>query len=616
MPYAAAPSGARYHYELYGDGDEKVLFVGGFACCKGYWKPAVANLLNKGRAAAAEQQQDSGSIAPSHSASPPSSLSSPPSPSPSSSSPLSLSTEASGPTPRNRYQICIFDARGFGQSGIGGLSAFSTSNMAIDTLALLAHLGWITPASGSPYLSFLPASSSSSAAAPPVLHVVSWSLGGMISQELSFLLLSPASRVSHSLTSLVFTSSSPGGYREPDEPAVSYFLRNQPPWDGFKLILGILFLSLTNAARISWVLRLHFSDEYLNRPYEGVWPLQEEEECFCTEGCEKAAVRAMSRMAKQEEKREAQKQGEDSGSSGSGQAQLPSPSSSPPSGRPLLNRDVLAQVYASRSPFDRNVVYYLYGLAHHVVAVYTHAFSRDRFHQLHLYNTVTTHSAQQSKTVTRTSAALSIPSTLPGPQAATVRERRVTPLVLTGDRDLLISPQNSLTLAKYLRCAAVIVKNSGHMMYVEHPNLFANIIHKHFTMAKASRTVQQQHASSSPSSAVWHEDDMVKVVDYTRSNHPDRHRRLSTISASLSSSSPAETAKPSLLSSLSSLRSLLTVFFFFKLVSSLPQLRLLRGRMIGSFSEVVRPLVLLHQHLRSLLMHHLRSLLSVLRTAL
>ena len=42
MPYVPTPSGARYHYELYGDGEEKVLFVAGFACCKGYWKASVA----------------------------------------------------------------------------------------------------------------------------------------------------------------------------------------------------------------------------------------------------------------------------------------------------------------------------------------------------------------------------------------------------------------------------------------------------------------------------------------------------------------------------------------------------------------------------------------------
>lgn len=189
------------------------------------------------------------------------------------------------------------------------------------------------------------------------------------------------------------------------------------------------------------------------------------------------------------------------------------------------------------------------------------------------------------------------------------RERRVTPLVLTGDNDLLIAPQNSLTLAKYLCCACIIIKDSGHMMYVEHPQLFANILHKHFRLSREKRVQQTQQTASG-----WYEDDVVRVVDYTHPNSPERHRRLSTISSSLSSSSVP--SKPTFLPSLSSLQSLLTFFFLFKLISALPQLHLLRGRMIGSFSEVVRPIVLLHRHIRSLLMYHLTRMMALIRAVL
>ena len=253
MPYVPTPSGARYHYELYGGGEEKVLFVAGFACCKGYWKATVAHLLNRGRS------QSTRSVAPSSppthlptsssapflapppalalSPPPPPPLPHPPSPPPPSLSPLTPPPPSSTPTAiRSASSTLAASAR----RPSAASHASAPPPWPSTSLAILCHLGWVQPYPHSPYMPLAPATSPLSAGrggSPPTLHIVSWSLGGMICQELSFLLLSPASALSHSLTSLVFTSSSPGGYRDPDEAALTYFWRNQPPWSGFKKIL-------------------------------------------------------------------------------------------------------------------------------------------------------------------------------------------------------------------------------------------------------------------------------------------------------------------------------------------------------------------------------------------
>ena len=193
-------------------------------------------------------------------------------------------------------------------------------------------------------------------------------------------------------------------------------------------------------------------------------------------------------------------------------------------GKRLRNRDVLVEVYGTRSPFDRNVLGYLWSLFHHVLAVYTHAFSKERFHLLHQYNSSTPATDSTPKTFTRTTTSVTVPTALPPPSLTQVQSRRVHPLVIVGDSDELIAPQNSLTLAKYLRCACLIFKGGGHMVYVEHATVYGDVLHKHFRMAREGRV-----------RGGWYEDDSIKVVDYTQGVGVERGRRLSTIAASLSS---------------------------------------------------------------------------------
>ena len=617
MPYVPTPSGARYHYEVYGGGGEKVLFVAGFACCKGYWKATVAHLLKRGRS-------HSDRVAPSLSPSPSPprrlSLSVPPSLPSSASSPCSLSSPPSTPSALsspNRYDICVFDTRGFGKTSAGGLTRYSTTTMAVDVLAILCHLGWVRPHPDSPYATLSPpnpSGSTSSLSTPPPLHIVSWSLGGMVCQELSFLLLSPSSLLSHSLASLVFTSSSPGGYRDPDEAALTYALRNQPPWSGFKKIVRVM-TALTTKSRLHWLLRLHYGDEYLDAPYEGVWPLPTEfEEAFTgADAGERAAVRAMGKLERKEDRREDRREerrraGNLSDDDGNVDVDTPSPRPASASavtpvaspvkgtgvGSRLRNRDVLVEVYGTRSPFDRHVVGYLWSLAHHVLAVYTHAFSRERFHLLHSYNSLLPASDAQPKTFTRTTTQVTVPAALPPPALSSVASRRVHPLVVVGDCDELIAPQNSVTLAKYLRCPALIFKGSGHMVYVEHAAVYGDVLHRHFGMARGA-------------GGRWYEDECIKVVDYTQGVGVERGgRRLSTISATLSSGrgvGEGGEGKGGGRWGMTGWRRLLTCFFVWKLLSSLPMWQGMRPARwwFQSLREVLRPILMLYQHLRSLM---------------
>ena len=646
MPYVPAPSGARYHYELYGDGDEKVLFMGGFACCKGYWKASVAHLLNKGKLKHLSSPSSSASTPRATASSAmgaalptsasldflrapkPLSSSAPTSPA-TPKSPISLATHTSSSSAdrTNRYQIAVFDTRGFGQTTAGSLTTrFSTSSMALDTLYILLHLGWVKPErEESPFWSLRGRAGQAGEHDMPLLHVVSWSLGGMIAQELSFLLLSTSSHLSHHLTSLVFTSSSPGGYRSPDEPTTSYLLRNQPPWEGWKLIMYILFGAWSNAGRIKYVLRLHFSEEYLKKRFEGVWPVVDEEECFCVEGCEKAAVRRMAREERKEERQELKRITEQTNgaqlvngkeeakqnghvglvASVSSSNSLSSVSSQPhllssPSARPLTNADVLAQMYATRSPFDKNVLSYLWSLSQHVFAVYTHAFTKEKFHVIHTYNDtsicasptssplstspIAISASASSTTTTRTTGTITIPSSVATPPSVSDPAIRfVYPLVLTGDNDKLIAPQNSLTLARFLRCPCIVVKDSGHMLYVEHPQLFAGVLHKHFRISRERREAGRGaygtgdgKSSKGEEGEGWYEDAVVKVVDYTHSLTPDRTRRLSTISNSLSSASATSALAfvKSLFPSLLGVRSFLFFICSWRLyLGSWPKLR-------------------------------------------
>lgn len=62
----------------------------------------------------------------------------------------------------SQYTCLLFDNRGMGESD-KPIARYTTSEMAMDTLALIDHLGW---------------------AAPRQLHVIGVSMGGMIAQEL------------------------------------------------------------------------------------------------------------------------------------------------------------------------------------------------------------------------------------------------------------------------------------------------------------------------------------------------------------------------------------------------------------------------------------------------
>jgi pimeloyl-ACP methyl ester carboxylesterase len=75
-------------------------------------------------------------------------------------------TKDFGHTEGNKYSCLIFDNRGIGESD-KPLMRYSTSEMAEDVREILDHAGWDRPRE---------------------LHVVGISMGGMIAQELVFLL--------------------------------------------------------------------------------------------------------------------------------------------------------------------------------------------------------------------------------------------------------------------------------------------------------------------------------------------------------------------------------------------------------------------------------------------
>lgn len=74
--------------------------------------------------------------------------------------------------PADRYEIAVFDSRGFGKSGDTFFSRYSSRNMARDILAFLEHLGWVK--------STWPGASEEDRQKLPVLHLVGWSMGGTI----------------------------------------------------------------------------------------------------------------------------------------------------------------------------------------------------------------------------------------------------------------------------------------------------------------------------------------------------------------------------------------------------------------------------------------------------
>ncbi|MCJ1336533.1 hypothetical protein MMC09_001809 [Bachmanniomyces sp. S44760] len=101
----------------------------------------------------------------------------------------------------SKYSILIFDNRGIGESDVP-LLRYSTSEMALDTLELLQHVGWISEQQKSPSLLESPPAPPSSSKPKRNLHILGISMGGMIAQELALLIPS-------SITTLCLLSTAP-----------------------------------------------------------------------------------------------------------------------------------------------------------------------------------------------------------------------------------------------------------------------------------------------------------------------------------------------------------------------------------------------------------------------
>jgi len=322
MPYFHTPSDYSLHYELHGDGPEKVLLVMGFGCCKTYWHPFVDRLMQCGREDhdARTNGPDSGTGSPSN-----------PSPAVTASSLPPASTSSS-----SRYTVCTFDTRGFGRSG-DSFHRYSSSSLARDSLGLLMHLQWVKPerewiardierqsVRRQEFESKLGEKSGENYRyAPPPLHIAGWSMGGMVTTELMLQLTSWSTERAKAgewvadLRSVVIASSSRGGITHRGEkhdadPIVladaadaeadmaaarsplsflspfslvrrlrarwfrsrvgrwgwgrTFLLRNVPPPGGLYRIFRLLIFSLT-VARIDQVLELHYSTTFLQQPY-------------------------------------------------------------------------------------------------------------------------------------------------------------------------------------------------------------------------------------------------------------------------------------------------------------------------------------------------------------
>lgn len=76
----------------------------------------------------------------------------------------------------DKYTVLIIDNRGMGDSDVP-LMRYSTSEMARDTIEVLEHVGWLPQAS----------LSSTETETERTLHVIGISMGGMIAQELAYL---------------------------------------------------------------------------------------------------------------------------------------------------------------------------------------------------------------------------------------------------------------------------------------------------------------------------------------------------------------------------------------------------------------------------------------------
>mmetsp|Transcript_5993 Transcript_5993/g.9508 ORF Transcript_5993/g.9508 Transcript_5993/m.9508 type:complete len:478 (-) Transcript_5993:265-1698(-) len=268
---AVADDGCKLAYKLRGNplARHKVIMVMGFACCQDYWG-AQLHLLDD------DSDED--------------------------------------------LEMLAFDNRGTGESD-RPVQCYTTSQLASDAVRVLETVGWI------PWMDRQQSESGRSDRSPsPVpresqLHVVGWSLGGMIAQELGLMLMDRGTCAS----SLAIACSHSGGWR---------YL---PPFSSLFTILKVM-TALSTEGRIDRVLLLHHTEEFLNKD------LDSESLPHLRKWNHSTRVKKVKR-----------------GNS---------------------NKDLLVEAYQSRSPFTGPLWWNMPALIGHMLAVTTHHVSNDRLARL------------------------------------------------------------------------------------------------------------------------------------------------------------------------------------------------------------------------------------------
>ncbi len=84
-------------------------------------------------------------------------------------------------------------------------------------------------------------------------------------------------------------------------------------------------------------------------------------------------------------------------------------------------------------------------------------------------------------------------------------------LVITGAADILVHPSNSYHLSEQLQCPLYVLDHVGHMVHVEQPDVFAQLLHAHFARipiqhlqayTHAQKEKEQQAATAAAAAAV------------------------------------------------------------------------------------------------------------------